>query len=122
MKKAGLYIQAGLYIMAGINHFINPAFYQLIMPPWMPWHYPLIYISGLAELLCGIFFIPVRTRRVAAWAIIMLLIAIYPANIQMAINYFQDNNPKLWIALLRLPLQVLLVWWAWIYTRRDKKL
>jgi len=57
------------------------------------------------------------TRITAAWLIIILLIVIFPANIQMAINWSKNKNPKLWIAILRLPFQLVLIWWAWQYTR-----
>jgi len=51
MKKAGLYIMAALYVAAGINHFIHPEFYRKIMPPWLPFHDGLIFISGVFEIL-----------------------------------------------------------------------
>ena len=53
------------------------------------------------------------TRKMAAWLIILLLIAIFPANIQMMLHYMDENNPRLWMAVVRLPLQVLLIWWAY---------
>ncbi|MBC8032640.1 MAG: DoxX family protein [Chitinophagaceae bacterium] len=119
MKRAGLFIQSVIYIFAGINHFWHPAFYKPIMPSWIPWHYPLIYTSGAAEILCGLFLLPAATRRHSAWALVLLLIAIYPANIQMAITYAQEKNPSLWIALLRLPMQFLLIGWAWMHTKKE---
>src|SRR6187549_1840098 len=97
-----------LYIIAGINHFLHPLFYKKIMPGFIPWHMPIIFISGIAEILLGILLIPVVTRRFAAWGIIVLLIAIFPANINMMLNYYNAKNPALWITILRLPLQVVL--------------
>ncbi len=88
------------------------------MPPWLPWHYPLIYISGMGEIVLGILLLPGVTRRWAAWGIIILLVAVFPANIQMMLNYRQAHDPHLWIAVLRLPLQPLLVWWAWQFTKK----
>lgn len=108
---------SGLYLIAGINHFISPLFYKKIMPPYIPWHMPLIYVSGAAEILLGIFLIPQTTRKFAAWGIIILLIAIFPANINMMINYMHEKNPGLWIAILRLPLQLVLIWWAYTFTK-----
>ena len=105
------------YIAAGINHFVNPSFYEMIMPPYLPYHLTLIYISGVCEIIFGILLISVSTRKTAAWLIIILLIAIFPANIQMAVDYKTNNNPDLWIAIVRLPVQFILVWWAWIYTK-----
>ena len=74
---------AVFYMAAGINHFVNPIFYKKIMPPWVPWHYPLIYISGGVEILLGLLLIPAPTRKLAAWGIIVLLLAVFPANVQM---------------------------------------
>jgi uncharacterized membrane protein len=107
---------AVFYMAAGINHFIHPEFYLAIMPPYLPWHSALVLISGVAELVLGILLIPPFTRKLAAWGIILLLIAVFPANVQMLLNYIQENNPKTWLAILRLPIQGLLIWWAYQYT------
>jgi uncharacterized membrane protein len=117
-KKTGLYIQSLLYVLAGINHFLHTAIYIAIMPPWLPWHYPLVYISGICEFVLGALLIPVNTRRMAAWGIIVMLIAIFPANVQMAINYTQEHHPMTWVSYVRLPLQAVLIWWAWLYTKK----
>jgi len=117
MKFEMVYLMAFLYVAAGILHFVKSKIYRSIMPPWLPWHNQLILVSGIAEVILGILLIPMTTRIIAAWLIIILLIAIFPANIQMAINWSKNKNPKLWIALLRLPLQLVLIWWAWLYTR-----
>ena len=107
------------YISAGIMHFMRPEYYTLIMPPYLPWHLELVYISGICESLFGILLIPNKSRRIAAWFIIALLIAVFPANIQMTINYANEHNPDLWISIVRLPIQILLIWWAWVYTKVD---
>lgn len=117
INQLSLYLMAVFYVNAGISHFIIPQLYLDIMPPWLPWHLEIVYISGVCEIVFGALLFPRRTRRIAAWLIIALLVAVYPANIQMAINYWYENNPQLWIALIRLPIQVLLVWWAWVYTK-----
>jgi len=117
MKLIFLYVMALGYVIAGIIHFTHPAFYKKIMPLWLPYHFALIYISGVCEIVFGLLLLPEATRSIGAWLIIALLIAIFPANIQMAINYWNRNNPYLWIAIARLPLQILLIWWAWIYTK-----
>jgi uncharacterized membrane protein len=106
------------YIAAGINHFLHPAPYKAIMPHWLPAHALLVAISGVAEILLGFGILFRPTRRLAAWGIIALLIAVFPANVQMAIDYYGAGHPRLWLALLRLPLQARLIWWAWVYTRR----
>ncbi len=106
------------YIMGGINHIARPDFYLAIMPHWMPFHFMLVLISGIFEIALGILVMLPSTSRIAAWGIIFLLIAVFPANIQMAVDYYHQNNPNLWVALLRLPLQIPLIWWAYIYTTK----
>ena len=118
MKLVLLYVMAALYIAAGIYHFVNPKMYQRIMPTYLPWHMPLVYISGVCEIVFALLLIPESTRPVAAWLIIVLLIAVFPANIQMAVSFWQKQRPNLWIAFARLPLQFVLIWWAWIYTKK----
>jgi uncharacterized membrane protein len=109
------------YVAAGINHFVNPEFYKKIMPPWLPRHLSLIYISGMAEIILGVLLYPAQIRKWAAWGIIILLVAVFPANIQMMLNYREQQNPYLWVAILRLPLQFLLIWWAYQFTKPAKK-
>lgn len=106
-----------LYVAAGLFHLIRPRFYMKIMPPWLPWHSQLVFTSGIIEIILGILLIPTATRTMAAWGIIVLLIAVFPANIQMAIDYWNKPGFYYWIAILRLPLQFVLIWWAWQYTK-----
>jgi uncharacterized membrane protein len=111
------YLLCVLFVLAGLNHFINPAFYLKIMPPYLPWHLPLVYLSGFFEIALGVLLLVPALTRVAAWGLIALLVAVFPANIQMAINpqLYSDIHPlALW---LRLPLQAALVAWAYWYTR-----
>ena len=117
MKEKARYVLVLFFIVAGINHFLHPRFYLDIMPPWVPYHLLTVYISGLCEVVFGSLLLYPATRRVGAWLIILLLIAIFPANIQMAINFAHSHSPYLWLAIARLPLQLLLVWWVWVYTR-----
>jgi uncharacterized membrane protein len=116
MKLIFVYIMGLLYIIAGIFHFIKPQGYLRIVPPWLPAHLQLVYISGVCEIILGLLLFPVSTRSFAAWGIIALLIAVFPANIQMTITYFHYNNPMKWLTVARLPLQAVLIWWAWMYT------
>jgi uncharacterized membrane protein len=117
MKNISLIAMVLLYVAAGINHFIHPELYLSIMPPWLPFHSALVDISGVCEILFGLLLILKRTRVVAAWLIIALLIAVFPANIQMFINYWRSDSPLLWIAIVRLPVQGLLIWWAYGFTK-----
>ena len=112
-----MYFMAGLYIIAGIFHFLRPGPYIRIMPPWMPFPAALVLISGICEILFALLLLPVATRHAGAWLLILMLIAIFPANIQMALNYWQKQSPYLWVAIARLPLQAVLIWWAWLYTK-----
>ncbi|HWY37141.1 MAG TPA: DoxX family protein [Bacteroidia bacterium] len=117
MKTVFLYVMAVAYLAAGIYHFINPGFYKKIMPAYLPYHSELVYISGACEIALALLLLPASTRAYAAWGIIALLIAVFPANIQMAVNFWQRKNPYLWVAILRLPLQLVFIWWAYIYTK-----
>ncbi len=117
MKKLSLFAMSTLYIIAGSNHFISPEFYMKIMPPYIPWHTQIVYASGAIEILLGTLLIPLSTRKIAAWGIIVLLIAIFPANINMMLNYLHQKNSELWITILRLPLQLILIWWAYTFTK-----
>ncbi len=105
------------YIVAGIFHFLFPKPYTKIMPPWLPYHYPLVYISGACEIIFGALLVSEATRNIGAWLIIAMLVAIFPANIQMTINFWKKKNPYLWLAIVRLPFQPLLIWLAWVYTK-----
>lgn len=117
MKIFFLYLMAIAYMLAGFNHFRNPRMYLRIMPSYLPWHQPSVLISGVLEILLGILLVFPATRVMAAWCLILLLIAVFPANIQMALNFYHKKSPYLWIAIARLPLQPLLIWWAWLYTK-----
>ena len=119
LKKISLFSMSLLYILAGSNHFINPEFYKNIMPAYIPWHLELVYISAILEILSGILLIPLSTRRMAAYGIILLLIAVFPANINMMWKYWIQNKPGLWIMILRLPLQIVLIWWAYSFAKKQ---
>ena len=109
-----------LFVLAGSNHFAMPDFYLNMMPAYLPWHAELVAISGVSEMLLGIGLIMPRTAPVAAWGIVALLIAVFPANINMALHPEQFPDvpaASLWV---RLPLQFLLVYWAYVFTRKPK--
>lgn len=108
-----IYLLACLFVLAGVYHFINPRFYIKIMPAYLPWHKELVLVSGALEIIFGILLLPLATRTEASWALMLLLIAVFPANIEMARKFAQKKHPYYWLTLLRLPLQVLLIWWVW---------
>ena len=120
IKKISLCIMAAFYFGAGIYHFLRPELYEKIMPGWLPWQRALIYITGACEILFSILLFPITTRRAAAWGIIILLILVFPANVQMMLNYWHQRHPGLWLSILRLPMQALLIWWAYGFTQLKK--
>lgn len=105
------------YAIAGINHFIHLSFYLKIMPAWLPAHKAFVFISGVAEIIFAMLLLNTSTRKWGAYCIIALLIAVFPANIQMLLNYYREHNPMLWVAILRLPVQLILIWWAYSFTK-----
>jgi len=122
LKTGSLWLMAAFYAGAGVNHFANPGFYLPIMPPYLPWHEELVFLSGAAELICAVVLLIPRTRVLAAWATIALLVAVFPANIHMAIADVPVGDPPESAGALRwirLPFQFVLMAWAWWYTRPD---
>jgi uncharacterized membrane protein len=107
-----------LMILAGVYHFKKPAPFIKIVPAYLPYPRALVLISGFFEILGGIGLLIPQTRVAAAWGLIALFIAVFPANINMAIHHISPGNKTvkpvyLW---LRLPLQVVLIAWAWLFT------
>lgn len=118
-KRALLWLMGATYVAAGANHFRDPEFYVRIMPPYLPWHEALVAVSGVAEMALGAALFVPRLRSRAAWGLVLLLIAVFPANLHMALNAqaFPDVSP---VGLyLRLPIQGLLIFWAWSFTRPE---
>lgn len=116
-KIIAKYLFGAFCIVAGLNHFVSTDFYLSIMPPYFPWHLPLVYLSGVVETALGALLLFRRWSKIAAWGLILLLIAVFPANLHMALNselYARFSPILLW---LRLPLQGLLIAWAYFYTR-----
>jgi len=110
-KRINLYVMAAFYTFAGLMHFLRPAFYLQMMPPWFPWHLALVQISGVAEIAIGIGLVIPRTSRAAAWGAIALLIAVFPANLYMWTHHVPiDGHPVPgWFHAVRLPAQGLLI-------------
>ena len=116
------WILALFFIAAGANHFRDPALYLAMMPPWLPWPEAMNVISGVAEILGGVGMLIPQTRRWAGWGLIALLIAVFPANLHVAMQGQMeglDVSPTmLW---LRLPFQavfIALVWWTALRSSR----
>lgn len=111
-----LYVMALLYIVAGINHFRTPKVYLKIIPPYFPNPKTLNLISGFLEIVLGSALCFPYCTKLAAWGIIALLIAVFPANIYMYQNEKASLNLPLWLRFIRLPLQIALIYWAYCYT------
>ncbi len=113
-RRVALILLAVFFIAAGINHFLHPAFYVRIVPPWLPAHALLVQISGGCEILGGMGVLVPRLRRYAAIGLIALLVAVFPANVQMA------QHPELYadigsapLLYIRVPLQIVMIAWVW---------
>ena len=103
-----------VFVGAGALHFVAPGTYERIMPPYLPLHRGLVYLSGALEVLGGLGLLNERTRAAAGVGLILLLVAVLPANVQMLIDARAAGKPSRWLALLwlRLPLQGVLAAWV----------
>ena len=112
-------VLAALFAFAGTMHFIVPGAYVGIMPAALPLHRELVYLSGVLEIAGGIGLLVPRTRRVAGIGLILLLVAVWPANLQMLLNARAAGTSAAWqlLLLLRLPLQLVLIAWVWRASR-----
>jgi uncharacterized membrane protein len=117
-KQILKYLLAFSFILAGINHFINVDFYIKMMPPYLPAHLFLIYLSGVLEIVLGVMLLIPKFSRLAAWGLIALLIAVFPANVYMAMNAAMFPEFSRTALYLRLPVQIVLIAWAYWFARR----
>jgi uncharacterized membrane protein len=114
-RAASRWILGAFFIGAGANHFRVPGMYLGMMPPWLPWPGALIAVSGACEVLGGIGILVPILRRAAGWGLVALLVAVFPANLHVALMGrmpgFSFSPMTLW---LRLPFQAALIAWvAW---------
>ena len=110
-----------LFVVAGVNHFIIPKSYLSMMPSYLPAPALLVQISGVAEILGGIGVLIASTRRCAAWGLILLLIAVFPANLDVALHGWPGVNIPGWVLWCRLPLQAVFIWWVYrLYLTESK--
>jgi len=122
LKRPLLYVMGPAYVVAGVMHFVVPSLYVQIIPPVLPGPLALVYLSGVAEVAVGVGLLWPRTREYAAWATIALLVAIFPANIYMATSGVVvqgmpgGGDPSTLVRWGRLPLQGVLILWAYWYT------
>lgn len=112
LRRASPYLLATLLTVTGSLHFVTPRPFAQIVPESLPAPYALVYASGVAELLCAAGLAVPRTRRAAGWATALLLVAVFPGNVQMALDAGGRSDAYRWGTYARLPLQVPLVLWA----------
>ena len=118
-QRIAVAVAAVFYIAAGSLHFIRLEPYLRIMPLYLPWHAAMVRISGGCEILGGLGLLVPATRRMAAWGLVALLIAVFPANLYMAMHPVEAGAAAIAPALRwgRLPLQAVLIWWLLWCTR-----
>lgn len=112
-----LYLMALIYIIAGIMHFVRPKMYKRMLPAYLPGHKQLVIISGIAEIVIGIALCFSITKNLAVYAIIAMLIFFLPAHFHMLFNKKASMGIAKWVLVARIPLQFLLVFWAYYYLR-----
>jgi len=118
VKKITLYLMSFFYINVGVDHFIDPQYFLSIMPPIIPWHLELVYLSGAFEIIFGIGLLT-KYRKYAGWGLIMLLLAVFPANIYL----IQSENAQLALgvtrkmAIIRAPFQFLFLGLAYWHSK-----
>jgi uncharacterized membrane protein len=117
-RMAGQIALAALFAFAGVGHFVRTEDFVQIVPDYLPWHRGLVLVSGAFEVILAVLLLVPKTSRLAAWGLIALLVAVFPANISM--YQHADRFPTIppVALLIRLPLQALLILWAYAYARR----
>ena len=130
LRTALRWLAAGSFVAAGANHFVNPDFYRRIIPPRFPDPPLLVVLRGLCEIAGGLGLLVPRLRRPAGFGLIALLLAVFPANIYMAVSpeHLKDLHVPCWINLplplllwLRLPLQAVFILWVWFVSLGAQK-
>ena len=117
IKTISIIIMSLFYIMAGTNHFINPDWYVRIVPPILPFKTAIVYISGILEIILGTLLIFPKTRFIASWGLILLLVAVYPANIYVALTNGEVMDTTPLIAWGRLPFQFVFIGLAYWHSK-----
>jgi uncharacterized membrane protein len=121
MKRLARFFAGPVMAAAGINHFVNPEFYLKIVPAGMPAHEALVFWSGVAEVVGALGTMYPPTRRRAGVFLILTLVAVYPANVYMAIAPERFPSIPQWALMARLPLQFLFIYWVWLATLKEEE-
>lgn len=111
------YLMAIIYILAGIFHFLKPKMYMRIMPAYLPKHRLLVYLSGIAEIILGAALLYPPTKNLAIYGIILMLLVFLLVHFYMLSSKKAGAGIPVWALVLRIPLQFMLIWWAWFYLR-----
>jgi uncharacterized membrane protein len=117
IKTISVIIMSLFYIVAGTIHFINPDWYVRIVPPILPFKIAIVYISGVLEIILGSLLIFPKARFIAGWGLIILLVAVYPANIYVALTNGEAMDITPLIAWGRLPFQFVLIGLAYWHSK-----
>ena len=117
IKSVSIIIMSLFYISVGFNHFIKPYWFLQIVPPYLPYKLELVYISGFLEIILGVMLLIPSARIYAGWGLIILLIAVYPANIYLAQTNGAAMNTTPLIAWARLPFQFVFIALAYWHTK-----
>lgn len=112
-------VLCAFFVFAGLNHFVSPEVYRPIMPPFLPFPDALIFVSGALEIALGLLLVFPRTRKLAAIGLVLLLIAVFPANIYMALSGQRFEIFPPWFVWARLPLQLVLIGWVLHASKHD---
>ena len=122
-KTLTIYVMSILYIVVGIKHFTDPIFFLKIMPNYLSYQLELVYLSGFFEILFGILLIFKSTRFYASWGIILLLLAVFPANIFLYTSEIAQESLAISKnqALIRLPFQIPLILLAYWHSQKNSK-
>ena len=112
-----LYLMGAIYIFAGIMHFIKPKVYLRIMPRYLPFHKPLVLLSGVAEILLGVGLFFKETKNLSVYGIIAMLALFLLVHFYMLSSEKASAGFPKWLLLLRLPIQFALMYWAFMYLK-----
>lgn len=113
----GRWTFGAFFIAAGLLHLVRPGLFVAIVPPYIPWPLPLIYISGVAEIVLGGMLFVRRWSSPAGWGLLALLVAVFPANVHMAVNADQFPSIPETVLWWRLPGQGVLIALAYLFAR-----
>ena len=112
-SRVALWCLSGFFVAVGLAHFFAAPFFVRIMPPWLPWHAELVGLSGAFEIIGGVAVLVPRLRRPAGVGLLLLLVAVFPANVHMAMHPELFSEFPVVGLYLRLPLQLAMLAWVW---------